>query len=413
MEEKQKKIAMIQIWVLIIGFAVLFFLFLNGLWRHIGPDQEQVFFHRGENFMADFTNVMRYSAELSPYTNEINGLWEKPYFPLTYVLFFGISKIFGYDAGNDEISYFMLAGTCLIMAFMMILMAIQFYDMLQKDKLYKFLMTVVLLGSGVSMFSYERGNVILLAVSGMIFFLVTYESENKILRELGYIALALAAALKGWPALLGVLLLYKKQWKEAIRLAIYGAIACFVPFLFLKGGFGNVPLWWRNFQLQTELYEFIQNKKLGWRYFIAYDATLAYEDKIELRDIWSPAFNILAVFGIVTNVFQNKKWISIGVLVCIILLLPSSCEYYCLLYLLPVILLYLNEKQKEWTDLLYLPVFLMLLCPYQIIQKGTEFNYTLFWSNVALLVLFGGLLIQNIVCVMQFVRERTKEIPNT
>lgn len=412
MENKQKKIATIQIWILMIGFAILFLLFLIGLWGQPESNQGQVFFHRGEDYMADFINVLRYSAERNPYVNEMNGLWEKAYFPLTYLLFFVFGRILGVKTSDNDFSSFMLAGTVLIVAFMMMLLAIQIYDMTQKEKLYKFLMAVILMASGVGIFSYERGNVVLLAVSGIIFFLVTYESENKVLRELGYIALALAAALKGWPAFLGLLLIYNKQWKEAIRLVIYGIVASVGPFLLLKGGLGNIPLWWRNFQLNTEAYQFAQQPKLGYHYFIAYDATLFYEDQIELRDIWKPAMNILAVFGMVTNVFQKKKWICVAMLVCIMLILPSNSGYYCLMYLFPVIILYLNEKDKSWIDLLYLPIFLMCLCPYQIIQKGTGLNLTLFWSNIALFVLFGGLMIQNIICVMQFVKEKTKGISN-
>lgn len=86
--------------------------------------------------------------------------------------------------------------------------------------------------SSISLFSFERGNIIYLAVINSIFFLVNYQSENKIIREMSFIALAIAAALKGFPALLGILLLYDKRHKEAIRLIVHGVIFSFLPFCF-------------------------------------------------------------------------------------------------------------------------------------------------------------------------------------
>lgn len=406
MSEKKEKIAGVQIWSLMIGFAILFVLFISGLWFHPAGNQSQVFFRQGEDYMADFLNVMRYSVDRNPYVNEVNGLCEKAYFPISYCLFYGFDKILGFQGGENDITSFVRSGVTLLVMFMMVLLAVQIYDMTDGRKVFKVLMTMVLMSSGVSLFACERGNIIFLAVSGMIFFLVAYESDKWVLRELGYIALALAAALKGWPALLGLLLLYNRQWKEAVRLLIYGLAASFLPFLLLQGGFSNIPLWWRNFHLNTEVYEFERQQKLGYHYFIAYDETLFYFDQLKLRDFWKPWFYLLAVFGMVTNIFQKKKWIRVAVLVSIMLVLPSNCGFYCLLYIFPVILLWLNEKEKTWTDLLYLPLFLLLLCPYQMISVNTGRNLTLLWGNIALLVLFSALLIENIVSVMKYVKGK-------
>ena len=67
----------------------------------------------------------------------------------------------------------------------------------------KWLMTLALAFSGIALFSYERGNVIYLAVIGMVCFIEHYQSENKVLREWAFIALAFAAAIKGYPAIFG------------------------------------------------------------------------------------------------------------------------------------------------------------------------------------------------------------------
>lgn len=412
MEERQKRIANIQIWVFSIGFAIILAFFFYGLYERIDNNQALVFFRQGEDYMADFFNVLQYSEDLNPYVNEINGFEEKAYFPLSYVIFFVFGKLMrfdGYDGTLESVNFQELVFTNCIMMLMMALLAAQIFDMLDKEKWYKFLIAAILMVSGVSLFSYERGNIIVLAVSGMLFFIATYDSENKILRELGYIALAFAAALKGYPAILGLLLVYKMQWKEVFRLVVYGVIAAFGPFLLMEGGVSNIQFWQRNWKLNTEVYEFVQQPKLGYYYFIAYAKDLAFEQREHLRDVWKPIINILAVLGVASNFFQKRKWMTVGMLTVIILMIPSNCGYYCLLYIFPVILLYLNEKDKRWLDLAYIPIFLMLLCPFQMIEKETGKNLTLYWSNVALVVLFASLLLENIWCMIQVSMEKKKK----
>lgn len=70
---------------LLVMFSTLL-LWLSGVFRD-GQFSEQldIFFGRFGDFLADFTNVVGYSAQLSPYTNTIyTGLGEKAYPPLTY-----------------------------------------------------------------------------------------------------------------------------------------------------------------------------------------------------------------------------------------------------------------------------------------------------------------------------------------
>ena len=92
-------------------------------------------------------------------------------------------------------------------------------------------MTLVLAFSGIALFSYERGNVIYLAVIGMVCFIEHYQSENKVLREWSFIALAFAAAIKGYPAIFGILLIWEKRWKEAILFNPFTHVLLLLPFL--------------------------------------------------------------------------------------------------------------------------------------------------------------------------------------
>ena len=98
---------------------------------------------------------------------------------------------------------------------------------------------LVFLFSFPVMFALERGNIINLAFTLTIFFYSYYDDENKVLRELAFIALALAAGIKIYPAVFGLMLLKQRRFKECIRLAVYGILSFFGPF-FCFGGWSAV-----------------------------------------------------------------------------------------------------------------------------------------------------------------------------
>jgi hypothetical protein len=98
---------------------------------------------------------------------------------------------------------------------------------------------LVFLFSFPVMFALERGNIINLAFVLTLFFYSYYNDENKILKELAFIALALASGIKIYPAVFGLLLLKERRFRECIRLAVYG-IFCFICPFFCFGGWSAI-----------------------------------------------------------------------------------------------------------------------------------------------------------------------------
>jgi hypothetical protein len=62
------------------------------------------------------------------------------------------------------------------------------------------------------------------------------------------------AGIKLTPAVLGILLLYNKQWKEVVCIIIYGCIFFFLPFLLFEGGFSNLGQMLNNVMFRLETY---------------------------------------------------------------------------------------------------------------------------------------------------------------
>lgn len=87
--------------------------------------------------------------------------------------------------------------------------------------------------TGPFLFTYQRMNIIHLALIFTLFYYAFYNSKNKVLHELALISLAIAANIKIFPAIFGAILLKEKKWGASIRCAIYGVLLFLLP-LFME-----------------------------------------------------------------------------------------------------------------------------------------------------------------------------------
>ena len=62
------------------------------------------------------------------------------------------------------------------------------------------------------LFMIDRANVLCLVVALSALFVAGYRSENALIRHLSYVCLGLAAAIKLYPVVLGLLVLREKKW---------------------------------------------------------------------------------------------------------------------------------------------------------------------------------------------------------
>lgn len=376
--------------ILAAAILTLFIIFVCQYTKNLDGAQSNIIFRKGMDFFADYFNVAYYSKDMDPYHCEYNGLAEKAYFPLTYILFYQFSRFIDYSSLETPFptnpmavlsAILIISGFCLIFFF-----ALQELSELKKGLRYLLLMSFAF--SGIFLFSFERGNSILIAAGCCVIFLATYTSSNKVLREVGYLALAIAAALKGYPAVLGLLLIYRREYKEAVRLLIYGVALAFVPFDFLPGGFyENLGIFRENVKLNSLSYSFEQNPKLGLYYFLSYGLSNMPDTQLELEAAITPILYTVCILALLLNAFQDSPWKKTALLICIILLVPKNCGLYCALYLFPVIVLFFNEE-KKWYELIYVILFILILNPLQIVPKPAEQNIGLLIINLAVIGLF-------------------------
>ena len=335
--------------------------------------QIDIFAGRFIDYFADFQNVVGYSGKLDPYHNVVYGPQEKVYPPLSYLFAYLFSRLVDIDV-YYETNYFLNMYQEPLFLFMFILyniaLAVSFYEILRHRLVGKrgtvILLSIVFLFSRPMMFTIERGNSMILSMIFTMCFIFNYDSGSKIRKEFGLISLAIAAALKITPALLGLLLVIeKKHWKDALRTVLYGLLFFFIPFLFLKGGMiENIKQLWLNIQADLNYYSKLEG--------CTFEACL-YQIGVKIPGNIASILKWV-VAGVLTLgcVMTKEKWKRIMMISLVLILTPAHSGDYCVLYIIPAAVLFLNEKEKSIIDLIIFLGMIFILQPVQThLTQGT------------------------------------------
>lgn len=142
----------------------------------------------------------------------------------------------GFALRNDmtaQLGYLLYTVSCLLVIWEAIIASVP------GNKVTKLLLAAALMFSGPMIFLLERGNILLMALSGVMLFIALYDSDCFAARMIGYLGLSLAAAIKIYPAVLGLVVLRKRKIKETSVLVVMGCLLFFLPF-FMFDGFTSI-----------------------------------------------------------------------------------------------------------------------------------------------------------------------------
>jgi len=211
--------------------------FLFAQYIDITSDDTGMDFYNSLIYVSDRVPYTRYQTLYPPLANLCLWFLTRTV-PVDYAVHWGLST--PEVIANRYTRYDPRLFQCMTMLFIafIIISALSIYTMvlgLEKSRKRACLMGVSLLTSFGMIYAYERGNIIIIAIALTCFFVFWRNDDNKYIRELSYIALAIAAGLKLYPALFGVLLIRDKKIKEAVRTIIYGLAAFILPFFFFEG----------------------------------------------------------------------------------------------------------------------------------------------------------------------------------
>ena len=363
-----------------------------------------VFFMGLRDFIADFFNVVGYCGHNDPYNClAYSGLEEKAYPPMNYVLLHPFSKLVDIDKYYKNNYFLDMAHDPHIMLAYMILVVISagmIYTLviskLRGRTAYKAGVSFAVVLSMPVLFAIERGNTITAAVIALIVFVFFYDSKNVFIKEIALLSLAFSFSLKLAPAVFGVLLLLDKQYKEAIRTAIYGLLMFFFPFLLIEGHFNNISYLLRNLSLMNDKYA-LQGTCTLYNCFSSCGLNgLSILCK-------TPFKYVISLFLLVCCIFYRRKWETATALALVAIITPSFSQTYTLLYFIPALILFLNEKNKRKADWLALYSFLTI---FPVTMEWIPFGISRFFYHSWGIIFLLGMII---AFGVQEITKRIKE----
>lgn len=201
----------------------------------------------------------------------------------------------------------------------------------------KTLLMILLSFSFPVLFALERGNLINLAFSLTVFFCGFYDDKNRIKRNLAYIALAIAAAIKIYPAIFGLILLKEKRIKDTLILVVYGIVAFFAPF-WKFGGIDAIHSFARG------LLGFVNNRSL-----VTKEGVSNVESNI--YNVLPDSYGYNFAYKNIQTVFQHITGIQ----------LPNAIVTTSLFIILIVLLLYAFVSKEKWKSMLSCALIALLV----------------------------------------------------
>ena len=194
---------------------------------------------------------------------------------------------------------------------------------------------------------------ILFCLIAILVYALTYNSENKLYREIGLLALAFAFSLKLYPVIFGYFLLVDKRFKEAIRCAIYGVLMLIIPSFFFGGPACFV-----------QVFKNITSFSSGGKAVNSVSVLAGYTGIP--TSVWTVAAYlwcfICALCFAVSPFVHKQRWKTYMIGVTLILLVPSLTSLYTWAFLIiPILFLANGERlrKKDWFFFLIMSALFM------------------------------------------------------
>lgn len=203
----------------------------------------------------------------------------------------------------------------------------------QKNVLYKNLLAVALIFSGPFLFAIERGNLVIVAFLFTLIFAAYEDSDNPKERFMADICLGIAANIKMYPAIYGLILLKKKKWRDAVVAFLSGIIIWFIPALFIHdGSVGNIM---NTFFGEHAMTQWVLDDTLALKYY-TYRILLNHgmTNEVTMFKIGSIVLMIFIVITLVSFFCAKEKELEYLFITMLAIYIPSYSFWYILIFLL-------------------------------------------------------------------------------
>lgn len=339
----------------IISFASLVVCIIMGVLSN-GVTVSNLLFNKDDVFMDFFNSVVDCSGDAYGESGVI--------YPPLVVLFYKFCSMF-FNIGSmkasevRETSLGMIIFVCFTIV-SYILFAKLIYKYKNGSFANKSLFAFFTLFSFPMIYLIERGNIIVLVLPLLLYFVNEYDSDVKYKRHLAYICLAISVAIKIYPVFFGLLLLKKKKnFKNILLCIFYGAVFFFVPFIFV-GGFSQLGVLIHNILYTSSMFG---SKGFGFKVSISNTFSLFGHVFNHVR-LFETAGTVFLIITVVAGLFLilfnkwNEDWKIYAVISLIIILVPGFSYIYSVAYMIIPLLFFLNKKEIKWIDYIYSLLFI-------------------------------------------------------
>lgn len=312
-------------------------------------------------FIDFFDHIFYIQAPQNVYDVDFNACFP----PLAYMFYWVIAQMLPENSVvmNDTSS--LSAYAILLFMIYHIILGILFYDSISKLLQSKggavrnnsLLLTMLISISSVFVFCVVRsGNAVFIACILLLRALELREHDDKWSRELALILIAVAAGIKIYPAVFGMLYVKEKRYQEAGRLILYGMICFFVPFVFFGGFHGLVQMLLNQKELQSVIYYGWRNIQATWNKL---DVQFLHLNLPLIGKILTWTYAVIAMAGM--WILQDT-WKRLFMLCSFMVIVPYWSGSYTVIYLVIPLLYFWSEGHKNRTDYIYAALFAGIFC---------------------------------------------------
>ena len=249
----------------------------------------------------------------------------------------------------------------------------------------------------------ERGNVVNMTAFFVMAFLFMYRSDRCILRELSYVCLAIAAGLRIYPAIFGVLLISSRDGAGVAKSIVYGIVAFILP-TFALGGIGVLPEFIHQviaFNTGSEIYAYYYGMKNMVYHAAGYLAQLADHADLGIPFLGDGVMPTGGMLDIISNVLlvaaciillaafcvHDRLWLKTLDVTIIMILVQTESYDYVLVFFASALVLMLLEERADYGNILCILVLFSLTLPYPTLFVHTSRYLTLMRSTAMQLLL--------------------------
>lgn len=326
--------------------------------------------------------------------------------PLIYFMYYLFSIILPADATVMYDSFATSSFAMLLyVSYCVFLAVLLFYSILKlmrrKNVEFSLAITLIVVISNIYIFGIlERGNSAIIVCILLLRAMELRERKGLIAQELALLFIAMAAAIKIYPAIFGLIYLFEKKWKEAGKLILYGVLFFFLPFVPF-GGFAGALQFVRNqIIIQTEVYRGMGSIHAFWN-------QIAMEWlHCEPKNVGTVFVVLYVLIAVLTSLLVKEVWKKIFLLSSIMIVAPFWSGRYTGIYLLVPLVLFIRQKRNGMINYVYAGLF---ACMFLLLTYNPGELTRLLATNFPSAIEYSAICIMNLILMIEAICNLCKK----